>query len=261
MAIDGYGTTPMLGEAPQALKRETQPAASPRGPGLAGFGNGFSHVKAEGNDPPQKPQGSQAPAVTLKASDLKQTGADVPAEFNLLPDLRPEHPKLDATSSANNIGFMPGVHWHLTHEAALKVGLTDDQARKLADLVVDVDNLPHSQDIDHSYMHAMREPGEEDAHFEKTVEAYRATCKSMKTLAGLALLLHFMQDKRSPAHTGADGRAKEWHGQWDEGLLNLLRHARDDMYTGRGAQRGMIDESAAMIREYLALCGGSLPNS
>ena len=260
MAIDGFASAPLHGEAPRAPKRETQPPAAPTRPGLAGFGGGVSYVNAGGNGPPQGSQALQVAAVKVKASDLiEPAGAGLPAEFNLVPDLTPEHPKLNATSSANPIGFMPGVHWHLTHEAALRAGMPDDQARKLASLVVDVDDLPHSQEIGYSYMHAMRDPGESDDHFKKTVETYQAKCKSMKNWDGLARLLHFMQDRRSPAHTGADGRAKEWHGAWDEGLLNLLRHARDDMYTGSGAQREMIGESAAMIKDYLALCGGSLP--
>jgi hypothetical protein len=258
MAIDRYGTTPLPGEAPKTLKTETQTAASPRGLGLAGFGSSFGYVIAEGNASPQKPQGQQVPAVTIRASDLsKQTGAS--AEFNLIPNLTPEHPKLNPASSANHIGFWPGVHWHFTHEAALKAGLREDEACELADLVMDVDNQPHSQDPDHSYMHAMREPGETNEHFETAVEAYESKCKNMKNRAGLALLLHFMQDRHSPSHTGPDGRPIEWHGLWREGLGNLLRHALQDGYPGRGAQREVIGESAAMIREYLALCGGTLP--
>jgi hypothetical protein len=255
MAIKSYGATPLRsnGEAPNALNRKIQPAASLPGLGLAGVESVVIHVKAEGN-PSQKLQ--VGPAVTVKAADLpeiRQTGADEPGF-----DLKPEHPKLGSMPNVNHIGFLPRVHWSLTFHAALDAGLPFGKALELAHLVVEVDNLPDSQDPGHSFMHHMRGPGETMEHFNVASETYKATLRAMKNMRGLAGLLHLDQDSRSKSHTGPQGQPLEWHGSSNERILHLLWHVWEDKAPGSDVELAAIQNGTALIKEYIYQCGGSL---
>lgn len=255
MAIDRYGITHLRsnGEAPKALNRKIQPAAPPPGLGLAGVESVVIRVKAEGN-PPQKLQ--VGPTVTVKASDLpeiRQTGAGEPGF-----DLKPEHPNLGTVSNVNHISFVPGLHWSLTFHAARDAGLPFGKAIELADLVAAVDNLPNSQDPDHSFMHHMRAPGETMEHFSAASETYKATLRAMKNMRGLAGLLHLDQDSRSKSHTGPQGLPLEWHGTSNERILHLLWHVWKDTTPGRDVELAAIQNGAALIKEYINQCGGSL---
>jgi hypothetical protein len=256
-------TTPLRsnGEAPNTLNGETQPAASLPGLGLAGVASASSHVKAAEN-PPQKSHVD--PKFTVKASDLQdrgQTGAiDEPAKF----DLMPEHPKLRSMPSANHIGFLPGTHYDLTLKAARDAGLPDDLAMKLAKLVKEVDDQPHSQDAENSVMHAMRVPGESMASFNWRTNDYIARCQHLQSLLGLALLLHRMQDSHSKSHTGPDGVPLEWHGLNDElinkgplGPLKMLWHVFEDTppFPGGDLELNIRAKGARLIQDYVKQCG------
>lgn len=231
---------------------------APPGPGLAGVAGGSSRVTAD--CPPAKPQVDPphvGPAVTVKASDLPARRGDEPFDVNQ--SLAPEHPKLGPMSQVNQISFLPKTHWYVTYEAALAAGLALDQARKLADLVVAVDDLPHSQDPDHSYMHGMRAPGETIEHYQATAAAYRASLWAKKTMDGVAGLLHLMQDRRSPAHVGPQGPI-EWHGTSNESLSALMWHAWNDRPPSAAIRQDMVEKGAALIKAYMETCGGTINN-
>jgi hypothetical protein len=115
-------------------------------------------------------------------------------------------------SGATHIGFLPSTHYDLTLQAARDAGLPHDLAKKLAKLVKEVDDQPHSQDAENSVMHAMRMPGESMASFNWRTKDYIARCQHLQSLLGSAFLLHRMQDSYSKSHTGPDGVPLE--GAW-----------------------------------------------
>jgi hypothetical protein len=252
MVMVSGGATSVRSKAPAPSKEETPPAVHP---GLAGAASGSSYVRRADNTP--LPTSQVDPRIAVKASDLQDRGragaTDEPLKF----DLTPERPKLGPMSGVNYIGFLPGVHWNLTFHAALDAGLPFGRAMELADLVVKVDDLPRSQDPDHAYMHAMRAPGETMEHYNAASQTYEATLRAMKSKFGLAGLLHRMQDSYSKSHTGPHGPL-EWHGHLNEGLFKLLWHAWMDTTPPSDVQRDMIQKGAALIKEYVNQCGGTL---
>jgi RHS repeat-associated protein len=111
--------------------------------------------------------------------------------------------------------FPPRDHRNLTNIAAQNAGYSPEEAKALADGVVDVDFLPHSQDTDgdHTNMHAMsgKKP---DGSYQSCAEAYAATQAQLARYiangnsAAIAAALHIIQDSYSPAHSGY----QPWNG-------------------------------------------------
>lgn len=232
-------------ETPDDKAPQREARASQLGRGLAGVEGGLSYARRADDNPRPK---SQIDATdTIKVFDL-QDGAQPGAVNGHKPGFMPNH-----------IGFIPSVHYKLTYEAAIEAGLPPDKADELAKLVVKVDDLPGSQDPDHSYMHAMRAPGETMEHYNAATKAYESVLRAMKNIHGLAGLLHRMQDSYSKSHSGPHGPL-EWHGVLVEGLIlsRLLWHALMDLAPWGGVDRDIVKNSAAQIKDYNNQCGGCL---
>jgi RHS repeat-associated protein len=119
----------------------------------------------------------------------------------------------------------------------------------LAQMVVDVDGLPGSQDPGLAHWHAMRPPWrspESNREFyEWYVESSLARCDD----AGLARALHAVQDSASASHAGMI-----WDGGFTRYHIPTLSHVIQDTWPTPYEREDAIEKSKAIMKRYREKC-------
>jgi RHS repeat-associated protein len=148
--------------------------------------------------------------------------------------------------------FSPFWHAYITLMAAMGAGWDFGRALALANAVVHVDFLEHTQDVEAPYAnwHAMSGilPGRKDRKWQTCDEAYSNSEDiflqdiNSQSFEGIAKALHMIQDAYSPAHFGFQ--------RWEGGLPSP-DHIRDD---------SILSPSSAPILSATSASGGLLFN-
>lgn len=152
--------------------------------------------------------------------------------------------------------YLMHVHRMLSMHGAARagLGLTYDQIERLGNFVVGVDFLPNSQSPDHAFMHSMCPGGMGAAQCDLVTTDYRERMWSVKSIDGLARLLHLDQDSFAPMHRGGQsysGFANTWEA---------IKHGWSDTMPPTDVRMQLIERSRALIRSYDAYCGGCVKN-
>lgn len=153
--------------------------------------------------------------------------------------------------------WLSPVHRSVTREGAEQAGMSRDAAQELGSLVVEVDKLnddgsigsifnADSQNVQHSYMHSMCAQGNSLPQCVAAVADYIEKSFEMKSLQGLAQVLHAEQDYLSPGH-----QMKTYNGH--VGLVHLV----GDALPGK-LRPVLINNTKATIIEYDNRCGGCI---
>jgi hypothetical protein len=179
----------------------------------------------------------------------------------------------NAPNLRDSTGLFPTWdHRNITIQAALNSGYSEVDAKQLAELVVNVDFLPGSQETDanDTNLHAMAGT-KADGTYQTCQEAYAATQAELAKYitngnpAAIAAALHIIQDSYSPAHAGY----QEWHGGYTKyhipGLAHMYGDAVKDYSAARSHAtvasqtflRDLLGKDSALSNpaNYLAACG------
>ncbi|WP_418128016.1 DUF637 domain-containing protein [Variovorax sp. KK3] len=159
-----------------------------------------------------------------------------------------------AASNATANNYLANVHKSLSWRASRFAGLSMLESDLLSAAVVLVDfQGPHvgtngitfdAQDVAHSHMHAMCAQGSPRELCVQRIEDYKQKLWNMKSIAGLAGLLHLYQDGFAEGH--ADLHI--YDGKVD------LEHIKGDMTPPQDLARRIIDGSAKLIKDYSSYC-------
>jgi RHS repeat-associated protein len=145
-----------------------------------------------------------------------------------------------------------GNHIEATKQA---LGSNLDNCPQLPQDVAGVDFLPHSQDAENAYWHAMSDGthGQTSAAAETLYNKYVAENSSAGTLQGLAQALHAVQDSVASGHVGFQ--------PWNGGNWPFGQPSAPHIYGDFSPSQSVMDSAVAKSREILAplnlpsLCG------
>lgn len=154
--------------------------------------------------------------------------------------------------------YLAHVHKDLTYRASRMAGLNPLASDLLSGATVMVDfqgprfggdlGIEFSaQDVEHSHMHAMCAGSSSAALCDLKITDYRERMWNMKSMAGLAGLLHLYQDSFAPGHANQ----QPYNGSigWD--------HIKGDMSPPPALANQIIQGSAEIIKNYMSYwqCG------
>lgn len=151
--------------------------------------------------------------------------------------------------------FLAHVHKDLTYRAARMAGLNLLTSDLLSGATVIVDfQGPKfggdlgieftAQDVEHSHMHAMCAGGSSAALCDLNIADYRERMWNMKSMAGLAGLLHLYQDSFAAGHANL----QPYNGSVD------WAHIKGDMSPTPVLTNQIIRGSAEIIKNYMNYC-------
>jgi RHS repeat-associated protein len=142
--------------------------------------------------------------------------------------------------------FLAQPHNEITQTAIALIGTT---CPNLPAEVALVDSLPHSQDPENSYWHAMRDGTNPNATVESTrtlFDQYVNDQSKSCTCGGLARALHAVQDSYAAGHVGFQ--------PWSGGFLGLrlpsLSHLYHDAYPTPTERSGAVNASANLLIQF-----------
>ncbi|VWX62648.1 hypothetical protein VARIO8X_60393 [Burkholderiales bacterium 8X] len=101
-----------------------------------------------------------------------------------------------------------------------------------------------AQDVEHSHMHGMCAAGSSSQTCSRRVEQYRQSLWDLRSIDGLAGLLHLYQDEFAPGHANLH----TYNGKVG------FEHLRGDSMVPRAVEEEIVKGSSAIIEEYLRRC-------
>ena len=144
--------------------------------------------------------------------------------------------------------FSGYYHEQITERAEKQMGMTGFQG--LPQDVSGVDNIPHSQDPQNSYWHAMSNglTHESPQHAEKLFDNYVTSQIATCTQEGLARALHAVQDSTAAGHQGF----QPWSG-WLHPIM-VARHALGDIAPDAKNVDSAVQKSKMVIKRFEEKC-------